>query len=114
MKTICFDFDGVIHSYVSGWKGVEEIPDPPFEGVKEELWLIKNTTDYKIVIHSSRCATPKGITAIWKWLIDWDLAKFVDDVVKAKPPASIYIDDRGFRFDGQWNGLLSKIINYIN
>lgn len=33
--TVVFDFDGVIHSYTSGWKGATEIPDPPVPGVRE-------------------------------------------------------------------------------
>ena len=35
--TVVFDFDGVIHSYTSGWKGVANIPDPPVPGIREAL-----------------------------------------------------------------------------
>lgn len=36
-KTVIFDFDGVIHSYASGWQGVTEIHDPPVDGIKEAI-----------------------------------------------------------------------------
>ena len=34
MKTVVFDFDGVVHSYTSGWQGEDTIPDPPVPGIK--------------------------------------------------------------------------------
>ena len=37
IPTVSFDFDGVIHSYRSGWKGAAVIPDPPVEGIKEVI-----------------------------------------------------------------------------
>ena len=34
---LCLDFDGVPHSYTSGWKGVDIIPDPPVPGAMQFL-----------------------------------------------------------------------------
>ena len=31
-RTVCVGFDGVIHSYVSGWRGAAVIPDPAVPG----------------------------------------------------------------------------------
>ena len=39
--TVVFDFDGVIHSYTSGWKGTTEIPDPPVPGIQEAIEHIR-------------------------------------------------------------------------
>lgn len=107
-KIVCFDFDGVIHSYKSGWKGVSTIPDEPIEGIRESINEIRK--DYLVYVFSSRCSTPDGVYAITYWLNEHDIV--VDDVVSKKPPAYVTIDDRCIRFNGNTKGLKDLIDNY--
>jgi len=63
---LCLDFDGVIHSYTSGWKGADVIPDPPVPGAME---FITTAIDYfDVHIFSSRSNQLGGIVAMQKWL----------------------------------------------
>lgn len=107
-KTVVFDFDGVIHSYSSGWKGTTNIPDPPVPGIENALKEIHNA-GYEVVIVSTRCSTAFGRLAIESWLDMYDLSMYVDIVCKEKPPAIVYIDDRAICFDGHPENLLGKI-----
>ena len=109
MKTVVFDFDGVIHSYKSGWCGSNVIPDPPVDGIKKAIDDIR-ANGYKCVVVSTRCAESKGLQAILKWLADNNIE--VDDVRAEKPPAIVYIDDRAICFDGKSDELLGKIENF--
>ena len=109
MKTVVFDFDGVIHSYKSGWKGVDVIPDKPVNGIKEAIGEIKNA-GYEVVVVSTRCADEKGMKAVNKYLNDNGI--IVDRVCKEKPPAIVYVDDRAICFDGNTDTLFNKIINF--
>lgn len=103
--TVVFDFDGVIHSYASGWQGATVITDPPVAGIKEAIAEIRH--HYKVVVVSARCSHKGGIAAIKSYLDKHGIA--VDDVVAEKPPAIVYIDDRALTFDGNTDGLLDKI-----
>ena len=105
MMTVIFDFDGVIHSYESGWKGAEIIPDPPVHGIKEAIEEVRK--EYKVVVVSSRCYLPGGIDAIKAWLKLHGIE--VDDVTGEKPPAFVTIDDRAICFDGNPSALMWKI-----
>lgn len=114
---ICVDFDGVIHSYKSGWKGVDVIPDEPVPGAIE--WLqkhlplpdemgIEGAYDGPIVqIYSSRSRSRKGIKAMKNWLIRNGLPHqyITDGLLKfptKKPAAFLTIDDRAICFDGKF------------
>lgn len=107
-QTVVFDFDGVIHSYLSGWKGINVIPDEPVAGIKDALRDIKEA-GYEIVIVSTRCQNELGRNAIMEWLNMHELSQFVDRVCMEKPPAIVYIDDRAICFDGKPENLLEKI-----
>ena len=104
-KTVVFDFDGVINSYSSGFKGADVIPDPPVPGIKEALAAIRR--HYRVVVVSTRCHQTGGIEAIKKWLDQYNIV--VDEVAVHKPPAIVYIDDRALTFDGHPETLLEKI-----
>lgn len=108
-KTVVFDFDGVIHSYTSGWQGIDVIPDDPVEGISDAIDNIRNA-GYEVVVVSTRCKEEKGVEAIKYWLNMWDID--VDAVMAEKPPAIVYIDDRAICFDGNANSLLGKIDSF--
>lgn len=108
-KIICLDFDGVVHSYTSGWKGPRTIPDPPVAGAMDFMsQALANGFD--VVIHSSRARYIGGIWAMRRWLRkhagnQWDtMGASLCDVrfTRWKPPAFLTIDDRAMRFTGKW------------
>lgn len=107
--TVVFDFDGVIHSYNSGWQGIDVISDPPVDGIKEVIAELRNK-GYEVVVVSTRCSKPSGILAILDWLEKYNIK--VDKVSDIKPPAIVYVDDRAITFDGKTEGLVDKICNF--
>lgn len=105
---VVFDFDGVIHSYKSGWKGATEIPDPPVPGIKEAIDKISE--NFCVVVVSTRCASPGGTEVIKDWLDKHGI--IVEDIVVEKPPAVCYVDDRAICFDGNAAALPDLIENF--
>ena len=88
--TICFDFDGVIHSYTSPFD-LTNITDPPNQDVVELINKLR-ANNYEIVVCSSRCATEEGIQALKDYLNKHNI--IVDRISKEKPIAFAYVDDR--------------------
>lgn len=118
MKTLCLDFDGVIHSYKSGWKGATIIPDPPVDGALD--FIVEATTHYTVAIHSSRSGQDGGIPAMKHWLGHHlikhaateaprayvpadEVWPWIENVIQwpvSKPGAYLTIDDRAITFRG--------------
>lgn len=104
-KTVIIDFDGVIHSYKSGWQGIENTPDPPVDNVKSGIERLKEL-GYKPVVYSSRCKNSSGRNAIKNYLHAHNLPEI--EVVDEKVPALVSIDDRSIQFNDNW-----KIMPYL-
>ncbi len=109
-KTVLCDFDGVLHSYTSGWKGAEIIPDPPNAGAMEWLDLMIEDPEIELVIWTSRVhgdENGRGEQAIRNWLFLHGLSEDKSeeiDITSDKRPAVLMIDDRGFQFEGFFPG----------
>lgn len=65
-KTLLLDFDGVLYSYSSGWKGPRIIPDPPVPGALE--FLVEAIDTFDVQIYSSRSRHWGGKKAMRRWL----------------------------------------------
>lgn len=98
--TICVDFDGVIHSYISQFDP-DNIPDPPVEGAIE--FLTDMWEEFNVVIHTTRAELGTNRRMIRDWLKKWglhrDIAEFIT-ITDKKQAALIYLDDRAIRFKG--------------
>ncbi len=113
MKTLSIDFDGVIHSYTSGWQGASEINDPPVPGAIK--WLAKMAEKYELCIFSTRSATTEGREAMRKAIARWVFESDLSDekaahlmgtlkFPKSKPSAWLTLDDRALTFTGVFPG----------
>lgn len=116
-KIICCDFDGVLHSYVSGWKGARIVADAPVPGaiewlthfleyycdVPDSIAAMTPPGEFKFCIYSSRSKQWGGQKAMKKWLVLWGLDRRYLKVISfpiTKPSAWITIDDRAICFTG--------------
>lgn len=103
MRTIAVDFDGVLHSYSSPWVDQYTIPDPPNPGAID--FLRELSQHYRVVIFTTRAIDVLAVAHLGKWLIKHGLESDIVNKIEAsnrKGDASLYIDDRAFRFEGRF------------
>ena len=120
-KTICLDFDGVIHDDNRGYCDGTVYGNPTdgaIEGVKEIAEL-----GYKIIICSTKARGDRpliggfdGKTLIRSWLMKWDISQYISSITAEKPPAFLYVDDKSWphvgRFDSYKWGCLVLYLRY--
>jgi hypothetical protein len=103
-KTLCIDFDGVIHSYTSGWQGATIISDPPVAGAFD--WLDTLIDEYEVCIYSSRSKDVGGIEAMRDWFVAYAYDPQDLEFPTEKPAAHLTIDDRAICFRGTFPSIL--------
>lgn len=114
-KTICIDFDGVIHDYSKGWQGVD-VFNKPVNGAKEGTTALREA-GWMIIIYTTRNDTP----ALRAWLeenqITYDHINYnpnqPEGSDKGKLIANVYLDDRGILFDGNWEKAIERTLGFI-
>lgn len=115
---LVLDFDGVLHSYISGWQGADKIPDPPVPGFAQ--FLERAVECFDVSVFSSRSTSSAGRIAMWRWL-KGHLAEHYGGLMTPlaarrqtaglmgrigfpadKPAAFVSLDDRAVTFTGTW------------
>jgi len=98
---VCVDFDGVLNTY-TGWKGEQELYAPR-DGARE--FMTGLSRDYRVVVFTTR-----DNNLVRDWLEKYNI--LFDDVTSTKVGAVCYIDDRGLKFNGDFNETLNQLSNF--
>ncbi|MDD3150471.1 MAG: hypothetical protein PHV68_06520, partial [Candidatus Gastranaerophilales bacterium] len=59
-----------------------------------------------------RIFTTRNSQDVQKWLVKHHFDRYIEDVTNKKEPAFAYIDDRGIRFNGNYDKLMSDVKNF--
>ena len=110
---LCVDWDGVVHSYTSGWQGADIISDPIVPGAI--AFLLGALQHFDVCIYSSRSSQKGGVPAMKAYLkreagqcwYESPAGPGLEDIrfPADKPAAFLTIDDRAICFDGNWAAL---------
>lgn len=124
IKTLAIDFDGVIHSYKSGWKGPWKIVDPPVNGAIDWLRSLLGCPEnegigaryihFKIAIFSSRNRYPFARYFMKKWLMKYGLTSYEIELISfpiMKQSSFLLVDDRALTFNGKFP-TINKILDF--
>lgn len=111
--TLCLDFDGVIHRYSKGWHDGTAY-DEPVNGALDAIRRFMDAGHPVFILSTRRPSqieawigkhAPDISTSIISSVNDdapfWNRAGVLG-ITRLKLAAELYVDDRGYRFTGDW------------
>lgn len=107
--TVAIDLDGTIIEqavWTDGGKGDFVL----IPGAVQEIKKLKES-GWKIVIHTARF--PDDLDEAGRRLRDLGVQFDLIWGGEGKPLADVYLDDKGITFEGKWEGMAERIINFV-
>lgn len=103
-KIVSIDLDGVLNTYKGNY--VKDSLSPMKEGADE---FLKNLSrEYRIEIF-----TVRDLNLTKEWLIKNKLIQYIENITDRKNPfASVILDDRAIKFDGNYNKAYKNIMSF--
>ena len=102
-KTILIDLDGVLNEYTGSFNK-DDIP-PIKCGAKAFLCKLSQQFDIKIF-------TTRNKLLVSKWLVKYNIDKYVNDISNIKELCWLFIDDRCIKFTGEFEQLEQNILEF--
>lgn len=103
-KIVSIDLDGVLNTYKGDY--VKDRLSPMKEGADE--FLENLSREYRIEIF-----TVRDLNLTKEWLIKNKLIQYIENITDRKNPfASVILDDRAIKFDGNYNKAYKNIISF--
>lgn len=111
LRRVVFDFDGVLHRRPIDATHEHWPSGPPIPGAAAAVWAF-HRGGWEVVLMTASLSgagldAPRRRERLHAWLAEHEFPLL--GCADEKPPAMLYIDDRGYRFDGSW----TKLVNFL-